>query len=150
MISKTSSSRPARLLRSAVLPLAVFACTHASATQVCLNAGSSAALVFWLENFEDNGQTDEIRLRSGTFAAPDDIGFEFNSFEAKDLTISGGWNAGCSSRRGQSDTVLDGQESSGFYPVNADTSKKADDGQKGVSCPSEESSAKNSSERLLS
>ena len=40
--------------------------------------------------------------------------------------------------------------STGFYPVNADTSKKADDGQKGVSCPSEESSAKNSSERLLS
>ena len=37
----------------------------------------------------------------------------------------------------------------GFYPVNADTSKKADHGQKGVSCPSEESSAKSSSVRLL-
>ena len=30
-----------------------------------------------------------------------------------------------------------------FYPVNADTSKKADDGEKGASCPSEENSAHN-------
>jgi hypothetical protein len=35
----------------------------------------------------------------------------------------------------------------GFYPVNADTSKKADDRQKGVSCPSEESSARSLSAR---
>jgi adenine-specific DNA-methyltransferase len=38
----------------------------------------------------------------------------------------------------------------GFYPVNADTSKKTDHGQKGVSCPSEESSATSSSGRPLS
>ncbi|TPG05345.1 hypothetical protein EAH88_15335 [Rhodanobacter glycinis] len=37
----------------------------------------------------------------------------------------------------------------GFYPVNADTSKKTDHGQKGVSCPSEESSATSSSVRPL-
>ena len=41
------------------------------------------------------------------------------------------------------------RDSPGFYPVNADTSKKADHGQKGVSCPSEESSAKSSSVRPL-
>jgi hypothetical protein len=33
----------------------------------------------------------------------------------------------------------------GFYPVNADTSKKAQNGPKGVSCQSEENSAKSSS-----
>lgn len=36
----------------------------------------------------------------------------------------------------------------GFYLDSADTSKKADDGQKGVSCPSEGSSAKSSSATL--
>ena len=35
----------------------------------------------------------------------------------------------------------------GFYPVNADTFKKADDRQRGVSCPSEENSATSSSVR---
>jgi hypothetical protein len=45
--------------------------------------------------------------------------------------------------------ILDdlGMDRIGFYPVNADTSKKADHRQKGVSCPSEESSAKSSSAR---
>ena len=37
----------------------------------------------------------------------------------------------------------------GFYPVNADTSKKADHGHREVLCLSEESSAKSSSARRL-
>jgi hypothetical protein len=46
---------------------------------------------------------------------------------------------------GQALVIL--QQLAGFYPVNADTSKKTDHGQKGVSCPSEESSATSSSGR---
>jgi Aminopeptidase P, N-terminal domain. len=44
-------------------------------------------------------------------------------------------------------TARTATSSIGFYPVNADTSKKTDHGQKGVSCPSEESSATSSSGR---
>ena len=42
---------------------------------------------------------------------------------------------------------VDRELSLGFYPVNADTFKKADDRQRGVSCPSEENSATSSSVR---
>lgn len=80
---------------------------QARAAEICIFSGNSAALAFWLENFEDNGQNDEIRLAAGTYDSPVE-GFLFNSSEAYSLTISGGWNDDCSSTRGAGDTVIDG------------------------------------------
>ena len=39
---------------------------------------------------------NEVRLRTGTYAIPGDPAVHFNITTARSLTISGGWNAGCS------------------------------------------------------
>lgn len=77
------------------------------AAEVCIFGGNSAALAFWLDNYEDNGQNDEIRLESGFYDVPTG-GFLFDSSEARSLSITGGWNEGCTTLRGSSGTILDG------------------------------------------
>lgn len=97
----------ARWIHAIALLATLVPASTAFASQVCLDGGNSAALAFWLENFQDNGQDDEIRLREGTFNVPAG-GFVFQSTESRSLSISGNWNAGCTSTRGISDTILDG------------------------------------------
>jgi hypothetical protein len=77
---------------------------------VCLDGGNSAALSFWLTQFQANGEDDEIRLRAGTFVAPPG-GFVFQSLESRSLVVTGRWNAGCTSTRDVADTILDGHGS---------------------------------------
>lgn len=110
MIS-TNRWRTVLMSRAAVfLAISTIPAGGALAFEVCLVGGNSAALSFWLDTFQNNGEDDEIRLRAGTFVVPDS-GFLFTSSESHDLIVSGGWNTDCSSRRGIGDTVLDGGQS---------------------------------------
>lgn len=88
---------------AAVAPLS------SSAATICIDGGDSATLEFWLTTMSSNGQDDEIRLRAGTFLVPAGSGgFQFFSTESNSLSISGQWNAACTSTRGVADTVLNG------------------------------------------
>ncbi|MGB0134808.1 hypothetical protein, partial [Dokdonella sp.] len=111
MMISTSRRITGFMGRSALcLAISMLPAGGALAFDVCLVGGNSAALSFWLKSFQSNGEDDEIRLRAGTFKVPDG-GFQFFSLESHDLTVSGGWNTDCSSRRDTGDTVLDGGES---------------------------------------
>ncbi|KAA3641737.1 MAG: hypothetical protein DWP95_06215 [Proteobacteria bacterium] len=76
-------------------------------------ATTSAGLEFVLAAAEANGQSDIIRIAEGSYDAPVG-GFDFNSNENFDLTISGGWSEFFGNACGQQvtpdafGTVLDG------------------------------------------
>ena len=92
--------------RHLLLAVCVLLSTQVEAASVCIFSGYSAALSFWLENYEDNRQDDEIRLVDGFYDVPAG-GFLFDSGEARSLTLSGGWGESCTSLRGSSGTILD-------------------------------------------
>lgn len=98
-----------RLRRLAFIGLVIVLATSAQvrAAEVCIFSGNTAALSFWLENYQDNGQDDIIRLVSGTMDVPAG-GFVFESTEAHSLSLSGGWNDSCSGTRSEDATVIDG------------------------------------------
>ncbi len=94
-------------LRHMLLAMSLLSWTQVDAASVCISSGNSAALSFWLENYQDNGQNDELRLVEGFYDVPAG-GFLFDSSEARSLTISGGWDPGCTTLRGTTNTTLDG------------------------------------------
>ncbi len=59
-----------------------------------------------------NHQDDEIRIRPGTYVAPQPVGFDYSpglDDENRGLVISGGWSQGCSRLSGHAtETVLQG------------------------------------------
>ncbi|MGB0134809.1 choice-of-anchor Q domain-containing protein [Dokdonella sp.] len=103
------------------LLLACLACGSSQAAIICIDSGDSASLEIWLGAMSSNGQDDEIRLRGGTFVVPAGSGgFQFFSTESNSLSISGQWNAGCTSIRGIADTVLDGSGASRIMQLYSD------------------------------
>jgi predicted outer membrane repeat protein len=76
---------------------AVFCVGNGSQLQAALNATQS------------NGENDDVRLRPGTYsrvAAPS--AFVYASLQDFDLSLSGGWNAGCTAFNHAQTTILDG------------------------------------------
>ncbi len=89
----------------------------ANAATFCIN--DSAELVAALDTARNNGEADEIRIRSGDYLTPNITGFLFNNAENHNLSISGGWTPfnqfDCFSQlAGPLDTTLDGDD---FSPV---------------------------------
>ncbi len=75
--------------------------------------GSAGQLQSAVQTAEANNQSDDIRIRSGIYIAPVPDGFYFypasNDPEPYNVTVSGGWNADCSSESAvATDTVLSG------------------------------------------
>jgi len=67
----------------------------------------------WLEAALDvaatNNQDDVVRLVQGTFWAEDFDGFDYDSNQGDDLTVSGGWNAGCTNQTPDpTNTIIEG------------------------------------------
>lgn len=76
----------------------------ARATTVC--AASATAIQSALTVAQNNGVDDTIRIVSGSYNLPAQL--IFASSEAHALTLSGGWNTGCSAYTG-AQTTLEGQ-----------------------------------------
>ena len=90
---------------SLALAVACLLAGHAQAAVFCV--GSSAALTQALDIADNNGQSDDIRLQSGTFAG--NFLYNANVTETGDLTVRGGYDAACTSAPdGPGNTILDG------------------------------------------
>ncbi len=86
-----------RVLLGAVLP-SLLLCAHARAATVCVStAGQLNTAIIAAET---NNQSDDIRIRTGTYVAPIPDGFYYyppsNNADLGSVTVSGGWNSGCS------------------------------------------------------
>ena len=90
---------------TAAVLLAMLVAPAAAAT-FCVNSEATAQAA--LSAASSNGETDAIRFRSGLIELSNGLDFTTASSDADDLalTLSGGYNAGCTERTGT--TVLDG------------------------------------------
>lgn len=79
----------------------------ASAADFCVATGSG--LQSALTVAQNNGESDHIRLRAGTYTriAPG-TAFTYASSEDFNLSLTGGWNAGCTDTSFDPPTILDG------------------------------------------
>ncbi len=71
---------------------------HAQAATVCV--GTAGQLNSAIIAAETNDESDDIRIRAGTYVAPIPDGFYYyppsNDADISNVTVSGGWNADCS------------------------------------------------------
>lgn len=79
------------------------------AAQFCVANG--AALQAALNTATDNGEDDDIRLRSGVYTrvSPGNA-FTYSSGESFDLSVSGGWNSVCNNFSSDVSSILDGED----------------------------------------
>src|SRR5690606_27225498 len=71
---------------------------HAQAATVCV--GTAGQFNSAIIAAETNDESDDIRIRAGTYVAPIPDGFYYyppsNDADISNVTVSGGWNADCS------------------------------------------------------
>jgi len=86
----------------------------AHAVTYCVNSVSGLNAAFNSANAAAEGSEHEIRVRPGNYALPG--GLEFNPAgdkDAKDFSLTGGWNSGCTARTiNASATVFNGENGS--------------------------------------
>lgn len=99
-------------LAGAILAAGVGVSGIARAAQTC--ASSASAIQSALTVGVNNGQDDTIRVVAGTYTLS--AGLTFNSTEMHSLTISGGWNVGCT-EQSFADTIIDGNDTVGPLDV---------------------------------
>lgn len=97
------------LLHLAALPLSVHAAVHCVDTPATLAAALDAA--------EANGEDDDVRIVAGSYDLPATL--VHSTHEAFALSLSGGWNAGCTGR-GTGFTALDGGGTHRVLHVSSD------------------------------
>lgn len=97
------------LSRRLMIAIAGCALAPAAAQAALFCANSQAAIQTALNSAGANGQDDEIDIVAGTYALTG--GLAFSSGQSNNITIFGGFNAGCSQFTG-ADTIMDGQGAS--------------------------------------
>ena len=110
-------------IASALVALATVSSTEAKAATFCV--ASSDALTAALASAEGNGEDNDIRIRVGTYDAPD-AGFHIDLFEGRhSLSVAGGFTDEACNERTQaaSATVLDGRDA--VRPLTIDTSRSS-------------------------
>ncbi len=70
------------------------------AAEFCVSTSTDLVNALWTAT--DNGEDDVIKVQKGTYtinsAGPNYPGFYYSSHEGHNLTILGGWTAGCAAR----------------------------------------------------
>jgi hypothetical protein len=114
---------PVSFIASALLALATLASMDAEAATFCVD--SSDALTGALATAEANGEDNDIRLRTGMYAAPD-AGFHIDLLDGHhSLSVTGGFtDDACAERtHAASATVLDGRDA--VRPLTIETSQSS-------------------------
>jgi hypothetical protein len=110
-------------IASALVALAILSSTQAQAARFCVD--SSDALTAALATAEANGEDNDIRLRTGAYAAPG-AGFRIDLLEGHhSLSVAGGFtDDACTERtHAASATVLDGRDA--VRPLTIETSRSS-------------------------
>lgn len=85
-----------RAVLAAMLPSLLLS-AHAQAGTVCV--GTAGQLNSAIIAAETNNESDDIRIRAGTYVAPIPDGFYYyppsNDADVSNVTVSGGWDSGC-------------------------------------------------------